>query len=703
MLATVLRAQRFRGRSSAGDLVRGAVIEDGEAEGLLSDLASTWGPAREEVRAPRASSPSIRLAIAERADLGVAQGAFLPLRHAVRAFDLSSTEYDALVVALAVETDARFGRLVAYLNDHVARTRPTVGLALTLAAAEDGMEIDPRAAVEFASRPLVRDGLLEIEGEGPAPGATLRVAPVLLPHLALCSPSDQDSVADRVLEPCAGLLTRLALAEAVRLRAERWAESVRENRAYSTSLLIAGDRGTGSTSLAHAAVSLSGRRLAFAPLHEASIVEGLRDARRAARWHDAVVCLEWPDTTSGGLDWREVWREMQALGSRLVMTIPPRVVEEAAAAAPREPAIIELTVPEAPQRARMWRAMIPDGSVLENGDVEYLAGRFRFGPGRITRAIRMARASAATRVPAERRLSAADLESACRSVGASAMGTLAQRMPLPYRRSDLVVPPDVDAELDLALAWVRHRHTVVETWGFGRRIMQARGLAVLLAGKPGVGKTMCAQVLARELGCELYRCDLSRVYDKYIGESEKALSQLFREAESSGVVLLFDEADALFGKRTEIKDSHDRLANVTIGHLLQLMDGYEGVSLLASNRMRDLDEAFVRRLQIIIQFPMPEVAERIRLWQRMLPAGEGREPDLDTTPLARQFEISGGDIRNVVLAAAYLAAHAGEPIGMRHINRALLREFKKNGRVLSREEMAVLVITATTDSTSHAQ
>jgi SpoVK/Ycf46/Vps4 family AAA+-type ATPase len=253
-----------------------------------------------------------------------------------------------------------------------------------------------------------------------------------------------------------------------------------------------------------------------------------------------------------------------------------------------------------------------------------------------------------------------------------------------------VVPARLLADLDLAVAWSRHKRRVFETWGFGGRVGLGRGLTALFAGEPGTGKTMAAQVLARDLGLDLYRVDLSRVMSKYIGETEKNLSLLFEQAQASGAVLFFDEADALFGKRSAVKDAHDRYANVEIGYLLQRMEEHEGVTVLATNRMGDLDAAFTRRFHFILTFPMPGVGERLRLWQGMLPAALERAPDLDLTALARDFELSGGEIRNSVLAAAFIAASESSPVSLRHLKRGLHRELVKNGRLLDGRQRQAL-------------
>jgi SpoVK/Ycf46/Vps4 family AAA+-type ATPase len=214
-----------------------------------------------------------------------------------------------------------------------------------------------------------------------------------------------------------------------------------------------------------------------------------------------------------------------------------------------------------------------------------------------------------------------------------------------------------------------------------------KGLSILFAGPPGTGKTMAADVLAGALGLDLYKIDLSTVVSKYIGETEKNLARIFDEARTSNAILFFDEADALFGKRTQVRDAHDRYANVEISYLLQKMEEYDGVVVLATNLRKNLDEAFMRRLHVTVEFPMPDVADRRRIWAQIWPAATPRDPDLDLEFLARQIEVAGGSIRNIALAGAFLAAADGGVVTMAHLLRATHREYQKMGKVLTATDL----------------
>jgi SpoVK/Ycf46/Vps4 family AAA+-type ATPase len=234
---------------------------------------------------------------------------------------------------------------------------------------------------------------------------------------------------------------------------------------------------------------------------------------------------------------------------------------------------------------------------------------------------------------------------------------------------------------------VAHRYRVFTTWGFGARLSLGKGVHALFAGPSGTGKTMAAEILAGALGLDLYTIDLAGVVSKYIGETEKNLDRIFTAAEDANAVLLFDEADAIFGKRSEVRDSHDRYANLEISYLLQKMEEYEGLAILSTNLRQNLDDAFLRRLAFTIHFPFPDEWDRHRIWQGIWPAQIPLADDLDLAGLARDFKLTGGNIKNVALAAAFYAAADGGRVRTEHLEHAIAREYQKMGKVLTPDEL----------------
>jgi len=273
----------------------------------------------------------------------------------------------------------------------------------------------------------------------------------------------------------------------------------------------------------------------------------------------------------------------------------------------------------------------------------------------------------------------------CRVQARPRLDELAQHIRSTPLWDDLVLPEMQRQLLSEIAAHVRRRLKVYETWGFGNRSSRGLGISALFVGPSGTGKTMAAEVLANELRLDLYRIDLSQVVSKYIGETEKNLRRVFDAAEDSGSILLFDEADALFGKRSEVKDSHDRYANIEISYLLQRMEAYRGLAILTTNMKEAIDTAFLRRIRFVVQFPFPSLEQRAEIWRRIFPADTPTE-GLNMEKLA-QLNVAGGNIRNIALHAAFLAADADEPVRMKHLLRAARVEYSKLEKPLTDTEI----------------
>jgi ATP-dependent 26S proteasome regulatory subunit len=345
---------------------------------------------------------------------------------------------------------------------------------------------------------------------------------------------------------------------------------------------------------------------------------------------------------------------------------------------------VELPRPAYASRLTFWnRALI--GSKLTEAEIAGLANKFRFTGGQIEDAAATAQTLALRRTAGNSSPNLADLLEACRLQSNRKLGTLAARITPHYTWTDIVLPADRLRQLREICSAVEYRSVVYDQWGFDAKLSQGKGLNMLFAGPSGTGKTMAAEVMAHELGLDLYKIDLSTVVSKYIGETEKNLSRIFDEAATANAVLFFDEADALFGKRSEVRDSHDRYANIEINYLLQKMEQYEGTVILATNLRKNMDDAFVRRIQFTIEFPFPGFGQRLAMWQKVWPAATPRE-DLDLEFMARRFEIAGGNIRNIALSAAFLGAADGSRVTMKHVMRATWQEYQKMGNVIMESE-----------------
>jgi SpoVK/Ycf46/Vps4 family AAA+-type ATPase len=323
--------------------------------------------------------------------------------------------------------------------------------------------------------------------------------------------------------------------------------------------------------------------------------------------------------------------------------------------------------PDVEARTREWNRVL-EGQRLDEGlaeEIPALAAKFELDTGAIDDAILTARGLATARAPETATITLEDLYAAARARSAPILSSLASKVTRHKQWEDLILEPDPLMQLRELCSMVEHRHKVYDEWGFGEKLSSGKGVVSLFAGQSGTGKTMGAGVIAGALGLDLYKIDLSGVVSKYIGETEKNLGAIFRDASLSNAILFFDEADALFGKRSEVKDAHDRYANIETAYLLQQIEDYAGPVILSTNLKMNLDEAFLRRMHFVIDFPMPEEPYRLRIWKTTMPDEVPLEPDVDFAFLARQFRISGGNIRNIVLASAFLAAQEGGSLGMR--------------------------------------
>ncbi|MGE5657441.1 MAG: ATP-binding protein [Actinomycetota bacterium] len=362
----------------------------------------------------------------------------------------------------------------------------------------------------------------------------------------------------------------------------------------------------------------------------------------------------------------------------------PLIISSRDRRTPRKRSFITFEVgPATPSEQRaIWQAALGDSGDNLNGHLERLAANFSFSAATIYAACAEAKSR---EIQADGALSNA-LWEACREKARSRMDNLAQRIESAATWDDLVLPETQHQTLREIVARVRQRTQVYESWGFANKSARGLGISALFAGASGTGKTMAADVMAKELRLDLYRIDLSSVISKYIGETEKNLRRVFDAAEAGGCILLFDEADALFGKRSEVKDSHDRYANIEVSYLLQRMEAYRGLAILTTNLKDSLDRAFLRRLSFAIQFPFPDAADRAEIWRRTFPQ-QTPTANLDFRKLS-QLNIAGGNIRNIALNAAFMAADAGEPVGMKHLLAATHSEYVKLERPLTDAEVA---------------
>jgi hypothetical protein len=342
-----------------------------------------------------------------------------------------------------------------------------------------------------------------------------------------------------------------------------------------------------------------------------------------------------------------------------------------------------LKLPDAEARRALWHRhlspWVADEATRER--IAFASRVYPFGAEQIEKAVRLGVLRARRRDVKASSLLPADVEGACHQISAGRLGDSAQRVSVQATWSDVVLGSEAQAVVEEMIRHGRYQEQVLTEQGYGERHGYGQGITALFWGPPGTGKTFVSGLLARELGLDLYRVDLSQIVSKYIGETEKHLAQLFDEASFSGTALLFDEADSLFASRTEVKSSVDRYANLEVNFLLQRLERHDGLVILTTNLAKSIDEAFMRRIRFKAHFPLPSAEERQRLWRALIPARAPLSPCVDFEALGASYEMSGGAIRNAVLRAAFYAAEAGDPLKMKHIDAAARVEYREAGRL----------------------
>jgi hypothetical protein len=588
-------------------------------------------------------------------------------------FDLAPADEDCLIFALAHRMDGEVPALCAAAAGDPRQTFVTAHLLTRAVGGSDAAFNESLLLRLTPDAPLRRYALIEVREM----------------H-ALAGVSIEETVARRLLGTSSGVDGRHTGLSAVpwtpRLeRLQRVGSELGERLARGAfkGVALVGRRGSGRLALAREIALAAGMAPMVLDVNAVpNAVEGRaafwRSLDRQTRLDDVAVIIdvdspvglreaapveEAPGFAEGGLGRMAAREAVQALGGALIVLardstgLPPACV------------IYRSGPLDAREREALWRAAIAPAGAERMMEARAVAEHFPLGPHQI----------AAIASAFDEHDRAGTIWNRCRIAGGHDLERLAERVVPRFTWNDLVLPEAVLAEFKAVADQVRHRTKVYDQWGFGARLSSGRGITALFAGPSGVGKSMAAEVIAGELALDLYRVDLSRLVSKYIGETEKNLKRVFDAAEETGACLFLDEADACLGKRSEVKDSHDRYANTQVSYLLQRMESYTGLCLMATNMKNNLDGAFLRRLRFVIDVPFPDQGLRYRIWQHAFPPATPTE-GLDLTALSR-LDIAGGSIVVIAVNAAFLAAAEGGPVTMDRIARAARGEFRKHERV----------------------
>ena len=647
-------AERRQADTNPDDPYRGLYVDATEADELIARGAGSRVPP------PDPDLTRLEGELEARASALAGAGTDLRLPALAGRFGLDPLDVELLLAAIAPDLDPAFEKLYGYLNNDVTRRRVSVGLALEMCGASLA---DGRARSRLAAGSPLVDGLLvNVEdGDRPMLSRALRVPDRVVAHLL------GDDRPDRLLSP-------LLVAPAP-WPGEPGPALAGALDAGVDLLYVQEAPGTAGLSYLASAFAATGRPVVVVDLALLTTGDDLdvlaqvaaREARLGGR---ALVGIHVDALSDRGPASVRRWAELPGLvaltGSR---AWDPRWSR-------RPPLLLDAPALSDGARLASWAGAL--GEFPPAYDLRRSVGAFRLTPEQVEIAARAAAQRAATR---NATAGAEDLQAGARAQNAAGLEHLARRIAPRATWGDLVLPRVVEAQLRALAGRVRQRSRVLDDWRLASAASRGRGVTVLFAGDSGTGKTMSAEVVARSLGLDLYVIDLSTVVDKYIGETEKNLDRIFAEADRVNGVLLFDEADAIFGKRSEVKDARDRYANVEVAYLLQRMEQFEGVAILTTNLRANVDEAFLRRIDVLVEFSVPDPEARARLWAKQLRPQVPVTGDIDLAFLANSFEFSGGNIRNVVLAAAFEAAEADEAVSMAHLVRATAAEYRKLGRL----------------------
>lgn len=718
-LDLLLQRQVWRWRQVLGPQAgefHGLYVSEAEVDAIVGGIY----PSSEQILRQASAQDAERLfgqaieraadTIRRRCAASAASGIPLRLERLRAMFGLTSFDMDAVLICLAPEIDLRYERLYAYLQDDVTRKRPAVSLILNLLCATSDEQLGARARF-LPEAPLLQHHLLALVSDPALPHSPLlarcaklddRVVAFLLADTDRASIGlvSEDLIDPRLREACHMVRPDGSHVEQAAIPASL---ALTHEGDCPTVILLQGNHGAGKYDAARAACAAHGQPLLS--VHLLRLCQPERDlnhlARLAAREaYLSGAALYWHGYSSlmadeGEDDRRLLQRETlhAALLCYPVTSFVPledldRHPDPALLAAPRL-VRVRFDSPSFAQRRALWQEALIRCGAAPGIDATSVAGRFRLEPGQIQDAVRDACHRAAQRSPGECPITIDDLFAAARARSGERLRGQAVKIEPRHSWDDLVLPEDQVAQLHELCDQIKYRHVVLGEWGFEGKLSTGRGLNVLLAGPSGTGKTMAAQVIARDLELDLFKIDLSTIVSKYVGETEKNLERIFGAARNSNAILLFDEADALFGKRSEVRDAHDRYANVEISYLLQKMDEYDGLVILTSNLSKNMDEAFVRRMHFTIEFPFPEQDARRQIWQIVFPAQAPLAAEVNLALLAERFRLTGANIRSVALTAAFLAARDGGVIGMQHLLWATRREYQKMGRLMDEREFMV--------------
>ncbi|MTI85727.1 MAG: ATP-binding protein [Firmicutes bacterium] len=694
----LLLGQQSRPSGSQADRLRGLVISDEEAYRLIKTDIFSPAPGSSDKKTLHEMLAQVKKEIQEKRAESRKKGVFLPLEYLSAAFSLTPLEEQCLVVCLAAELDMKYQKLYGFLHDDMTRKRPTVDLVLNLLCETTEEKL-------LARRCFSPDGILMkyflTRHDGAGSGMLSKelclgedVVSFLLGSSGLTGAVSNFAELEYPYEELGPLLWGQGIQDNIK----KVVQSVNRGeygKKQSIVFYLYGPKGAGkklqarhfSKYLNQTLLLVDLRRVLEKGQDHGELLETLgRDAvfqgavpaffNFQALLTDHITCSQIRE---------DLFRFIKTFTGVFFLLAdrpwkPEDITED------YHFVDIELNVPPDAERKRLWEVLAGEGGLEANIDWGDLAAKFRFTPGQIKNAVVTAN-NMLHRDGRESDNVSEIIHKACYAQVSHNLEQMATLIRPVYSLDDVILPDEQKKHLKNACNQVKYRHIVYGQWGFDRKLAYGKGLSILFFGPSGTGKTMSAQAVAKELHMELYKINLARTVSKYIGETEKNLQQVFDEAQRSNAILFFDETDALLGKRSEVKDSRDRYSNIEVAFLLQKIEEFEGITMLATNLIQNIDEAFMRRINFIIKYPFPDARHREKIWRSVFPAEAPVSQDLDFEFLAEKLEITGGGIKNVAVSAAFLAAGEASPITMEQVIQAAKYELGKTGKILLSDDL----------------
>ena len=677
---------------------RGIYLPDEHIDAILLNQINSAEPvyADQRIDVYNQQITQLQTTLCECERLSLQEGVKLPLLQLRDWFSLSSFELDLLVMCIAPELELHYQTLYAYIQNDVNKKLPTPDLALKLHTNKITERIFHQTDFSF-ERPLIKYQLIkfqtESQGELPLISQQIKTDVRIINFLLAKDQIDPDLQAFTSYSNQKLCLSQLALDCDLKARLEHIIPILKNKDAL---IVFQGLEGVGKQSAATAICTHLKFPLLVVDIRQAlsnsqSLADIFKNLHREALLKEATIYIDHADALWEGTHSQEYLANLAQFISSL--TVPLFLASEKPiplATLPIQQSVLsfEFPLPNFTLRHKLWEQALKRQGYVASSELELtaLANKFVLSAGQINSATQHASIMAGMRSREEHNLVAADLYKAARMHSVQTIGDLAQKIDPKRSWGDIVLPTRQMQQLREVYSSVKYRHVIYTDWGFGDKLSMGKGLNVLFSGPSGTGKTLSVEILAYELGLDLYKIDLANVVSKYIGETEKNLDRIFRAAETSNAILFFDEADALFGKRSEVKDARDRYANIEVAYLLQKMEAYEGITVMATNMRGNLDDAFARRFHHMLELPFPDEVDRKRIWCSIFPPKTPLSSDINFHFLAQQFKFTGGNIRNIALAAAFMAAEESQTITMQHLIVAVNREFQKVGKLPSKTD-----------------